>query len=78
MTQMFANDAPMVVPGTMVVPGKGVRPIRCVGCTRDTLPRPDDGAPLCPRCSDVLATALGRVPLDLVKPPRWFWRRVDD
>lgn len=66
MSQMFANDPPLVTPG------KGVRPIRCVGCAGDTLPRHDDGAPLCPRCSDVLASArLGRPPA----PSRWFWWR---
>ncbi|MBT0773841.1 hypothetical protein KIH74_33160 [Kineosporia sp. J2-2] len=72
MTQMFANDAPMVMPG------KGVRPIRCVGCARDTLPRHADGAPLCPRCSDVLASAaLGGAAVALPRPTRWFWRRDD-
>jgi hypothetical protein len=73
MTQMFADDA------RLVMPGKGVRPIRCVGCSRDTLPRQDDGAPLCPRCSDVLASvALGRIPATEVRASRWFWWRDDD
>jgi hypothetical protein len=73
MSQMFANDA------ALVMPGKGVRPIRCVGCARDTLPRHDDGAPLCPRCSDVLASAaLGRVPAMEARPSRWFRWRDDD
>jgi len=73
MTQMFTNGAPLVMPG------KGVRPIRCVGCSRDTLPRDDDGAPLCPRCSDVLASvALGRLPDPEARPSRWFrWRDED-
>lgn len=73
MSQMFANDAPMVTPG------KGVRPISCVGCMRDTLPRHDDGAPLCPRCSDVLASAA-RAPgaVALPRPTRWFRRRWDE
>ena len=73
MSQMFANDA------HLVTPGKGVRPIRCVGCARDTLPRHDDGAPLCPRCSDVLASAaLGRPLLTEARPSRWFWWRYED
>ncbi|GAB3269291.1 hypothetical protein [Kineosporia babensis] len=72
MSQMFANDAPLVMPG------KGVRPIRCVGCARDTLPRHDDGAPLCPRCSDVLASARLGIPAGEPRSSRWFWWRYDE
>jgi hypothetical protein len=61
--------------------GKGVRPISCVGCSRDTLPRHDDGAPLCQRCSEVLASAdvtpAGADAPDsgLAWSARWFRRR---
>jgi hypothetical protein len=47
--------------------GKGVRAVRCVGCQRETLPRADDGAPLCSRCCEVLAEATSR--------SRLPWRR---
>ena len=66
--------------GPAMTPGKGVRPIRCVGCAHDTLPRDEDGAPLCQHCSEVLASAettstgphFGPGP---ARPPRWFRRR---
>jgi hypothetical protein len=68
-----------------LTPGKGVRAVRCVGCCRDTLPRSDDGAPLCARCSELLAnaeqTATG--PLTQLSGPftgwtaRWLRRRDD-
>jgi hypothetical protein len=56
--------------GPAMTPGKGVRHIRCVGCSLATLPRPDDGAPLCQRCSELLAPVESRA-------PRWFRRRAD-
>jgi hypothetical protein len=97
MTQVFADDdqvggmgmltrgghVPIQV-GPAMTPGKGVRPISCVGCSRDTLPRHDDGAPLCERCSDVLASAEPSVAAprlgpssdpDLTRSARWFRRR---
>ena len=49
---------PVLAPAMM--PGKGVRAVRCVGCQRETLPRTDDGAPLCPRCCEVLAESSPR------------------
>jgi hypothetical protein len=66
--------------GPAMTPGKGVRSISCVGCTRDTLPRHDDGAPLCQRCSEVLALAETLSPGPSsdpggVRPPRWYRRR---
>jgi hypothetical protein len=74
------GPAPGPAPGSSIMPGKGVRPVRCVGCSRDTLPRQNDGAPLCQRCSEVLALAdagtLSAVagPL-LFRAPRWLrWR----
>ncbi len=65
-----------------LTPGKGVRPVRCVGCCQDTLPRPDDGAPLCARCSEILAQAEPG-PLAALAGPfsgwsvRWLRRRDD-
>jgi hypothetical protein len=62
--------------GPAMVAGKGVRRIRCVGCAHETLPRNDDGAPLCQRCSELLAagpTALG-APMTF-RAPRWLRRR---
>jgi hypothetical protein len=72
MTQLFAHDdqalaalplLPVQSPagrGSDIAPalmaGKGVRAVRCVGCRQETLPRQDDGAPLCGRCCEVLAT----------------------
>jgi hypothetical protein len=47
---------PPPFPSSMT-PGKGVRAVRCVGCREDTLPRPEDSAPLCQRCSDLLASS---------------------
>ena len=44
---------PVLAPAMMA--GKGVRSVRCVGCQRETLPRAEDGAPLCFRCCEVLA-----------------------
>jgi hypothetical protein len=66
--------------GPAMVPGKGVRPIRCVGCSCGTLPRTDDGAPLCSRCSDLLASAQIFPASSLDGPitwwtTRWFRRR---
>ena len=43
--------------GTALMPGKGVRRIRCIGRSHETLPRPDDGARLCARCRERLAGA---------------------
>jgi hypothetical protein len=65
--------------GPAIMPGKGVRRIRCVGCSHDTLPRNSDGAPLCQRCSELLATAGPRyealpAPV-LFRPRRWMRRR---
>jgi hypothetical protein len=66
--------------GPAMVPGKGVRRIRCVGCAHETLPRNDDGAPLCQRCSELLAAAdAGIVALTtpvFFRAPRWFRRRT--
>jgi len=65
--------------GPAMMPGKGVRRIRCVGCAHQTLPRNDDGAPLCQRCSELLANAgAGMVALDvpvIFRAPRWLRRR---
>ena len=47
--------------------GKGVRTVQCAGCRRETLPRTDDGAPLCSRCSEVLAESGSAT--------RRWWRR---
>jgi hypothetical protein len=83
MTQVFADDDQLGGAG-MLTPGKGVRPIRCVGCSRDTLPRQGDGAPLCQRCSELLATAevgtsaamaAGNWPIGALTP-RWLRRRL--
>jgi len=88
MTQVFADDdqassasffglpmqRPALAPAMMA--GKGVRAVRCMGCQQDTLPRTDDGAHLCGRCSEVLAEAsAGRQ--RLLAPPRWLRRRAD-
>jgi hypothetical protein len=66
--------------GPSMTPGKGVRRIRCVGCRHETLPRNDDGAPLCQRCSELLASADLRItPLSTstmyFRAPRWLRRR---
>jgi hypothetical protein len=68
--------------GPSMMPGKGVRRIRCVGCRHETLPRNDDGAPLCQRCSELLAAADVRVgPVGssagvvIFRAPRWLRRR---
>lgn len=64
--------------GPAMMPGKGVRRIRCVGCAQETLPRNDDGAPLCQRCSELLAAVeAGIVSLapPLFRAPRWLRRR---
>jgi hypothetical protein len=65
--------------GCSLTPGKGVRRIRCVGCSHDTLPRPDDGAPLCQRCSELLATAGAGIDAFvgsmIFRAPRWLRRR---
>jgi hypothetical protein len=65
--------------GPAMMPGKGVRQIRCVGCAHDTLPRNDDQAPLCQRCSDLLATAAPGIdslaPPGVHRGPRWLRRR---
>jgi hypothetical protein len=65
-----------------MTPGKGVRRIRCVGCSHDTLPRNDDGAPLCQRCSELLASAdagtgaFGSTSAPAIfRAPRWLRRR---
>jgi len=65
--------------GPAMVAGKGVRRIRCVGCSHPTLPRNDDGAPLCQRCSELLATAGAGIDVlaapVLFRAPRWLRRR---
>ena len=65
--------------GPAMTPGKGVRRIRCVGCSHETLPRNDDGAPLCQRCSELLAAVdagiVSLVPPVLFRAPRWLRRR---
>lgn len=65
--------------GSTMTPGKGVRQIRCVGCAHDTLPRNDDGAPLCQRCSERLAAADtgtdGLAAPMIFRTPRWLRRR---
>lgn len=65
--------------GPAITPGKGVRAVRCLGCRSDTLPRPEDGAPLCRRCSDLLAAAepetWGTVSAWSAWSPRWLRRR---
>jgi hypothetical protein len=65
--------------GSTMTPGKGVRRIRCAGCSHDTLPRNSDGAPLCQRCSELLATAGARIDLfatsTIFRTPRWLRRR---
>ena len=69
------STGPVLSPSVM--PGKGVRRIRCVGCAQETLPRNDDGAPLCQRCSELLAAA-GADPLAIpvvFRTPRWLRRR---
>lgn len=84
MAQVFADDDQVACPvmpsfGSAMTPGKGVRRIRCAGCSHDTLPRNVDGAPLCPRCSDLLATAGAEVHLfptsTIFRTSRWFRRR---
>ncbi len=65
--------------GSAMTPGKGVRRIRCAGCSHDTLPRNIDGAPLCPRCSELLARADAGIDVlatpTIFRAPRWFRRR---
>jgi hypothetical protein len=66
--------------GPAMTPGKGVRPIRCVGCSRDTLPRHDDGAPLCERCSELLASVESGMAsptswAGMARTSRWLRRR---
>ena len=65
--------------GSTMTPGKGVRRIRCAGCSHDTLPRNGDGAPLCARCSELLATGGTRIDLfaasTIFRAPRWLRRR---
>jgi hypothetical protein len=79
--QAGSEYRPLTVLGPAMTAGKGVRPISCVGCSRDTLPRNDDGAPLCQRCSEVLASAepsttgAGTGPAS-ARTPRWFRRRT--
>ena len=77
-----ALPAPML--GPALTPGKGVRRVRCVGCADDTLPRPADDAPLCHRCSELLATGAPAPSAwtgswtssqTLFRPPRWLRRR---
>ncbi|MFI7586135.1 hypothetical protein ACIB24_03555 [Spongisporangium articulatum] len=58
--------------GPALTAGKGTRLVRCVGCSDDTLPRPDDNAPLCARCSDLLAESSARPAV----VGRWRWRRL--
>ena len=58
--------------GPALTAGKGLRPVRCIGCSEATLPRTGDGAPLCARCSDLLEGSQQRSssPFGV----RW-WRR---
>ena len=77
-----AAYGPPPVLGPALRPGKGVRSIRCVGCSRDTLPRHDDGAPLCQRCSELLASAEIGAGAAIARPlvaitPRWLRRRSE-
>lgn len=46
--------------GPALTAGKGVRAVRCIGCSEPTLPRTDDNAPLCARCTDLLDDAQPR------------------
>lgn len=57
--------------GPALTAGKGVRPVRCVGCSEQTLPRQDDDAPLCASCSDRLA---GSAAGSASAAGRWRWR----
>lgn len=75
-----APSAPAL--SSALTPGKGVRRIRCIGCSHDTLPRNDDGAPLCHRCSELLAGAVMGPGLpgalnsqSIFRTPRWLRRR---
>jgi hypothetical protein len=52
---------------TALMPGKGVRRIRCIGRSHETLPGPDDGASLCARRRERLAGA------DPGNGPMTFW-----
>jgi hypothetical protein len=74
------GNRPLPVLGPAMTAGKGVRPISCVGCARDTLPRHDDGAPLCQRCSELLASVdaspAAKADLSAARPPRWYRRRA--
>lgn len=93
MSQVFADEdsaARQLLPqalGPAMTPGKGLRRIRCVGCAQGTLPRPLDHAPLCHRCSELLATADPAVDSrmhgwstpGLFRAPRWLrrWSALD-
>lgn len=74
------TPAPFGSRGPAMTPGKGLRSIRCVGCSRETLPRPLDDAPLCHRCSELLAaaepptTGWPAAPA-IFRAPRWLRRR---
>jgi hypothetical protein len=78
-TDFSVAGQPPPLPPAMTA-GKGVRAVRCVGCRHDTLPRPDDGAPLCLRCSEVLA-AVEEAPPEtwaawtVQLTPKWLRRR---
>jgi len=79
-TQSHATQSHSALLGPGMTPGKGVRRIRCVGCASETLPRPDDGAPLCQRCCDLLAPAEVSLMASagwsgLTRTPRWLRRR---
>lgn len=78
------RQTPLPVLGPALTPGKGVRRVRCVGCSDETLPRPADDAPLCHRCSELLAmgtpapsvwTGSWATSPALFRPPRWLRRR---
>jgi len=91
MAQVFADDDQVaasgmltrVVPiprqslslGSALMPGKGVRKVRCVGCSEDTLPRNDDGAPICDRCCERLAETDPAIDPMSFWAPRWLRRR---
>ena len=62
--------------GTALMLSKGVRRIRCIGRSHETLPRPDDGAPPCARCRERLAGAdPGNGPMTFWTS-RWLRRRL--
>ncbi len=59
--------------GPALTAGKGVRAVECMGCSEPTLPRADDNAPLCPRCTDRLDTPQQGAAGSFAA--RWFRKR---